>query len=36
VVPANELPNLPHLDPELVENYAKAKIKEEILAFAGG
>ena len=36
VVPANELPNLPHLESELIENYAKAKLKEEILAFTGG
>jgi pyruvate dehydrogenase (quinone) len=36
VVPANELPNLPHLEPELIANYAKAKLKEEILAFTGG
>jgi pyruvate dehydrogenase (quinone) len=36
VVPANELPNLPLLEPELIANYAKAKIKEEILAFTGG
>jgi len=36
VVPANELPNLPHFDLETIENFAKAKIKEEILAFTGG
>lgn len=33
VVPANELPNLPHLELETIENYAKAKLKETILAF---
>ncbi|HZZ60827.1 MAG TPA: thiamine pyrophosphate-dependent enzyme [Roseiarcus sp.] len=36
VVPANELPNLPHFELETIENFAKAKIKEEILAFTGG
>lgn len=36
VVPVHELPNLPHLEPELIANYAKAKLKEEILAFTGG
>jgi pyruvate dehydrogenase (quinone) len=36
VVPANELPNLPHVELETIENYAKAKLKEEILAFTGG
>ena len=32
VVPADELPNVPHVDLEKMENYAKAKIKEAILA----
>ena len=35
VVSADELPNLPHIDLEKVENFAKAKIKETILAFTG-
>jgi thiamine pyrophosphate-dependent acetolactate synthase large subunit-like protein len=36
VVPANELPNMPHIELEKVENFAKAKIKEMILAVTGG
>ena len=36
VVPADELPNLPHVDLERAENFAKAKIKEKILAVTGG
>ena len=37
VVPADELPNVPHLDLETMgENFAKAKIKEAMLAFTGG
>jgi pyruvate dehydrogenase (quinone) len=35
VVPANELPNLPHLDLELVGHFAIAKVKEAILAVCG-
>jgi pyruvate dehydrogenase (quinone) len=35
VVPADELPNFPHIDLEKAENFAKAKIKEELLAFTG-
>ncbi len=35
VVPADELPNVPHVDLEKVGNFAKAKIKEEILAITG-
>ncbi|MBV8578725.1 MAG: ubiquinone-dependent pyruvate dehydrogenase [Acetobacteraceae bacterium] len=35
VVSADELPNLPHIDVEKVANFAKAKIKETILAFTG-
>ena len=35
VVPADELPNVPHIDLEKMENYAEAKIKEEILAVTG-
>jgi hypothetical protein len=30
------LPNVPHIDLEKVENVAKAKIKEMILAITGG
>ena len=36
VVVADELPNLPHIDLERAENFAKAKIKEKILAVTGG
>jgi thiamine pyrophosphate-dependent acetolactate synthase large subunit-like protein len=36
VVAANELPNFPHVEPEQAGNYAKAKIKETILAVSGG
>jgi pyruvate dehydrogenase (quinone) len=36
VVAANELPNAPHLELETMGNYAKAKIKETILAVTGG
>ena len=36
VVAADELPNVPHLDLETIDNYAKAKIKETVLAFTGG
>jgi pyruvate dehydrogenase (quinone) len=36
VVAADELPNLPHIELERIGNYAKAKIKETILAIAGG
>jgi len=36
VVPANELPNVPHIDLEKMENYAEAKVKEMILAVTGG
>jgi pyruvate dehydrogenase (quinone) len=36
VVVADELPNLPHLDLETMGNYAKAKIKETVLAVTGG
>ena len=35
-VAADELPNVPHLDLETMDNYAKAKIRETILAFTGG
>ena len=36
VVPADEMPNFPHVDLEKAENFAKAKIKETILAFTRG
>jgi pyruvate dehydrogenase (quinone) len=36
VVAADELPNMPHLDLEKVGNFAKAKIKEAVLAVTGG
>jgi pyruvate dehydrogenase (quinone) len=35
VVPADELPNLPHLDLEKIGNVALAKIKEAVLAVTG-
>jgi pyruvate dehydrogenase (quinone) len=35
VVPADELPNFPHVDLEKAGNFAKAKIKETILAVTG-
>jgi pyruvate dehydrogenase (quinone) len=35
-VAANELPNLPHLDLELLGQVARAKIKEAVLAITGG
>jgi pyruvate dehydrogenase (quinone) len=36
VIAADELPNVPHLELETVGNFAKAKIKEAILAITGG
>jgi pyruvate dehydrogenase (quinone) len=36
VVTADELPNLPHLEFERIENFGKAKIKETVLAITGG
>ena len=36
VVPADELPDVPHIDLEKMENLAKAKIKETILAMTCG
>jgi pyruvate dehydrogenase (quinone) len=36
VVPADELPNLPHLDLEKIGKVAEAKIKEAVLAATGG
>jgi thiamine pyrophosphate-dependent acetolactate synthase large subunit-like protein len=36
VVAADELPNVPHLELETMGNFAKAKIKEIILAVTGG
>jgi pyruvate dehydrogenase (quinone) len=36
VVLADELPNMPHMELEKIENFAKAKVKEAILAVTGG
>ena len=36
VVVANEMPNLPHLDPALLGHYAVAKIREAVLAVTHG
>jgi pyruvate dehydrogenase (quinone) len=36
VVPADELPKLPHIELEKIENFAKAKVRETILAVTGG
>jgi pyruvate dehydrogenase (quinone) len=36
VVPADELPNVPHIELDKVANVAKAKIKEAIIAVTGG
>ncbi len=36
VVPADELPNVPHINLEVIGNVAKAKIKEMILKVTGG
>ena len=36
VVAADELPNVPHLELETMGNFAKAKIREAILAVTGG
>ncbi len=36
IVPADEMPNFPHIDLEKAENFAKAKVKEALLAFTGG
>jgi thiamine pyrophosphate-dependent acetolactate synthase large subunit-like protein len=36
VVAANELPNVPHLDLELLGQVARAKVKEAVLAVTGG
>ena len=36
VVPADELPNIPHMELGKIENFAKAKVKEAILAVTGG
>jgi pyruvate dehydrogenase (quinone) len=35
VVVANELPNLPHLDLEMIGHVAVAKVKEAVLAVTG-
>ena len=36
VVPADELPNLPHVEIETLQKVAVAKVKEAVLAFTGG
>jgi thiamine pyrophosphate-dependent acetolactate synthase large subunit-like protein len=36
VVPADEMPNMPHIELEQAGNYALAKIKEAVLAVTGG
>ena len=36
VVVSNELPNLPHLDLDMIGHFALAKVKEAILAITGG
>jgi pyruvate dehydrogenase (quinone) len=36
VVGADELPNIPHLELKIVDNFARAKIKEAILEVTGG
>jgi pyruvate dehydrogenase (quinone) len=36
VVAADEMPNMPHIELEQIGNYAKAKIKEAVLAVTGG
>jgi pyruvate dehydrogenase (quinone) len=36
VIAADELPNLPHLDFEMLGHFAQAKVKEAVLAVTGG
>jgi len=36
IVPANELPNLPHLELDTVRQVAVAKVKEALLMLTGG
>jgi pyruvate dehydrogenase (quinone) len=36
VVAPNELPNVPHLDLDMIGHVALAKIKEAVLAVTGG
>jgi pyruvate dehydrogenase (quinone) len=36
VVAADELPNIPHLELEMMEHFAEAKIKEVVLEYTGG
>jgi hypothetical protein len=35
VVAADEMPNVPHIEPDLAANYAIARIKEAVIAVAG-
>ena len=36
IIPANEMPNLPHIELDQIGHYAFAKIKEAVLAVTGG
>jgi pyruvate dehydrogenase (quinone) len=36
VVPADEVPNMPHIELEQIGNFALAKMKEAVLAVTGG
>ncbi|MGH6937107.1 MAG: thiamine pyrophosphate-dependent enzyme, partial [Methylocella sp.] len=36
VVVSNELPNLPHLDLDMIGHFALAKLREAVLAVTGG
>lgn len=36
VIPADEMPNLPHIELDQIGHYAFAKIKEAVLAVTGG
>jgi len=35
VVAADEMPNLPHVEPNMIGNYALAKIREAVLSVTG-
>jgi hypothetical protein len=35
VVASDEMPNLPHIEPNMIGNYALAKIKEAVLSVTG-
>jgi pyruvate dehydrogenase (quinone) len=34
-VAADEMPNLPHIEPNMIGNYALAKIREAVLSVTG-